>query len=108
MRYGIAGLVAAAVAVGVLLLGAAGAAAATAPVEGAKFSADASIADNLKTYQGKRVILLLDSGKELGGTVKEVGAAHVHLEALDGMDYFDALVRTDTIVAVKARFRAPK
>jgi hypothetical protein len=91
-----------------LLLCAGGATAAAVPVEGAKFIVDASIADNLKIHQGKRVTLILDSGKELGGTVKEVGSTHLHLEALDGMDYFDALIRTDKIVAFRARFRAPK
>jgi hypothetical protein len=108
MRHVVACLVGVAIGVGVLLLGAGDATAAAVPVEGAKFSVEASIADNLKAYQGKRVILVLDSGKELGGTVKEVSGSHVHLEGLDGMDYFDGLIRTDRIVAVKARFRAPR
>jgi hypothetical protein len=91
-----------------LVLAVGNAIAASVPVEGAKFSVDASIADNLKSYQGKRVTLVLDSGKELGGTVKAISGTHVHLEELDGMDYFDALIRTDRIMAVRARFRAPK
>jgi hypothetical protein len=91
-----------------LVLAVGNAAAAAVPVEGAKFNVDASIADNLKSYQGKRVVVLLDSGKELGGTLKAVSGTHVHLEELDGMDYFDALIRTDRILAVRARFRAPR
>ncbi len=91
-----------------LVLAAGNSAAAGVPVEGAKYNVDASIADNLKAYQGKRVVLYLDSGKELGGVVKAVSGTHVHLEELDGMDYFDALIRTDHITAVRARFRAPK
>ncbi len=91
-----------------LMLAVGNAGAAAVPVEGAKFSVDASIADNLKSYQGKRVVLYLDSGKELGGMVKAVSGTHVHLEELDGMDYFDALIRTDRIMAFRARFRAPR
>jgi hypothetical protein len=78
------------------------------PVEGARFQVNASIGDNLKTFQGKRVFIVLDSGKELGGIVKEVGGPFLHLEQIEGMDFFDALIRLDQIDAVKARFRAPK
>jgi hypothetical protein len=32
----------------------------------------------------------------------------LHLEALDGMEFFDGLIRLDQIAAVKARFRTSK
>ena len=108
MRNGMACFAGSVVGLCLLVLAAGSAAAAGVPVEGAKFSVDASIADNLKTYQGKRVVRYLDSGNELSGTVKAVSGIHVHLEELDGMDYFDALIRTDRIMAVRARFRAPR
>ena len=108
MHRGLAYLAGGFVGICLLMLAVGNAGAAAVPVEGAKFNVDASIADNLKTFQGKRVVLLLDSGKELGGTVKAISGTHVHLEELDGMDYFDALIRTDHIMAVRARFRAPR
>ncbi len=88
MRRGMVCLTGSLFALCLLMLAVGNAGAAAVPVEGAKFNADASIADNLKTYQGKRVVLYLDSGKELGGIVKAVSGTHVHLEELDGMDYF--------------------
>ncbi len=108
MRRGLVCLAGACVAFCLLVLALGDARAAAVPVEGAKFSVDASITDNLKTYMGKRVVLYLDSGKELGGVVTAVSGTQVHLEELDGMDYFDALIRADRIVAVRARFRAPR
>lgn len=108
MRRGMVTLVGGFIGLCLLTLAVGNVAAAAVPVEGAQFSVDASIADNLKSYQGKRVVVILESGKELGGKVKAVSGTHVHLEELDGMDYFDALIRTDRIVAVRARFRAPR
>jgi hypothetical protein len=74
-------------------------------VEGAEFNVDASLSDNLKIYIGNRLHITLDSGAVLAGTVKAVGAHAVHLEKLDGKDYFDALIPIDNISAIEARFR---
>jgi hypothetical protein len=41
----------------------------------------------------------------MAGVVKEVGDHLVHLEKLDGKEYFDALIRVESINAMDARFR---
>ena len=74
-------------------------------VEGAKYNAGASLADNLKSFVGKQVSVTLDSGKVFVGFVKEVGNHLVHLEKLDGKEFYDALIRIDSISAIDARFR---
>lgn len=78
-------------------------AAADAPL----YSTAASLADNLKSLSGKRVTLYLKSGASLTGTVKATGAHLVHLEKLDGRDYFDALVLLEQIAAIDSRARMP-
>ena len=60
---------------------------------------------NLENLSGKRVRLRLVSGQDLDGTVKNVGAAAVHLERLTGQEFFDAVVRLDQIAAVIVRVR---
>ena len=75
------------------------------PVEGASYNIRATIADNLKTFIGKKVYITLDSGKVFAGTVKSIGDHLVHLEKLDGKDYFDALIRIKNISAIDSRFR---
>ena len=74
-------------------------------IEGMGYNVDSSMADNLKSLTGKKVYVTLDSGKTLTGIVKEVGNHLVHLEKLDGKDYFDALIRIENISAIDARFR---
>jgi small nuclear ribonucleoprotein (snRNP)-like protein len=61
--------------------------------------------DNLKALIGKKVYVTLDSGKSFAGYVKEVGDHLMHLEKLDGKDYFDALLRIENINAIDTRFR---
>jgi len=81
------------------------AAAKVSAVEGMSYNVGASLQDNLKSLVGKKVYLTLDSGKTFAGLVKEVGNNFVHLEKLDGKDFFDALVRIEDISAVDAKFR---
>lgn len=71
------------------------------------FSTSASMTDNLKGLSGKRVTLYLVGGTTLTGTIKAVGNHFVHLEKLDGKDYFDALVTVDRINAIDTRVRMP-
>ncbi len=101
---------------GTLLLGFAGVAAMpavspaqtqAAPVEGVGYNVDASMFDNLKALGGKKVYVTLKSGKTLAGTVGKVSTAFLHLEQLEGKEYFDALVRIEDISAIDARFRMP-
>ena len=74
-------------------------------IEGMSYNVDSSMADNLKSLAGKKVYVTLESGKTLSGMVKSVGNHLVHLEKLDGKDYFDALIRMDNISAIDAKFR---
>lgn len=58
---------------------------------------------NLARRIGEKVELVLVSGKSLTGTVKAVGLATVHLGALEGKEFYDALVQVDQIGAVVLR-----
>ncbi|MEJ2170825.1 MAG: hypothetical protein P8X90_35485 [Desulfobacterales bacterium] len=78
------------------------------PVKGAKFDTSFSLADNLKMYVGKNIIVHLKSGKSFQGFVKAVGTNTVHLEKLTGKDFYDALIRIDQIAAIEAKFREMK
>jgi hypothetical protein len=78
------------------------------PVEGARFDTSFPLKDNLNTFQGKDVHLLLRSGQTIQGYVKSVGDHFVHLEKLAGRDFYDALVRIEDISAVEAKFRDMK
>ena len=74
-------------------------------LEGAKFDTAASLADNLKIFAGKDVIIHLRSGKTLQGYVRSVGNGLLHLEKLAARDFYDALVRMEDISAMEAKFR---
>jgi hypothetical protein len=74
-------------------------------VEGAYFTINASMSQNLKTFIGKRVSVTLDSGKVISGTVKEVGDHFLHIEKLEGKEFYDALIRIEDIGAFESRFR---
>jgi small nuclear ribonucleoprotein (snRNP)-like protein len=74
-------------------------------VEGAHFTLNASMSQNLKTFIGKRVSVTLDSGNVISGVVKDVGDHFLHLEKLERKEYFDALIRIEDITAFESRFR---
>ena len=75
------------------------------PVKGAKFDVSSSIKNNLKIYVGKGILIHLRSGKTFQGYVKKVGDHFVHLEKLaGGRDFYDALIRTQDITAIEAKF----
>jgi hypothetical protein len=78
------------------------------PVEGARFDTSFPLKENLNTFMGKDVHILLRSGQTIQGYVKSVGDHFVHLERLAGRDFYDALVRMDDISAVEARFKEMK
>jgi hypothetical protein len=54
---------------------------------------------------GKRVVLRLESGEEMEGTVTVVGEHLVHISKLSRRDFFDAIVSIDRISAVIIRVR---
>ena len=75
-------------------------------IEGISYNVNSSLADNLKSLIGKKVYVTLDSGKTVAGFVKEVGNHLMHLEKLEGKDFFDALLRIENISAINTRFRS--
>ena len=82
-----------------------GAKAEVVAIEGMSYNVNSSLADNLKSLVGKKVSVTIVSGKTLSGFVKEVGIHLIHLEKLEGKDYFDALIRIENISAIEAMFR---
>ncbi len=57
----------------------------------------------LKRQVGQRVELRLKAGEKLAGKVEAVGDKTVHLSALTGQDFYDAVVVLDDISAVIIR-----
>lgn len=74
-------------------------------IEGMSYNVNASLTDNLKALVGQQVSVTTVAGQTLSGSVKEVGMHLIHLEKLKGKDYYDALIRIDTINAIEAKFR---
>jgi len=74
-------------------------------VEGISFNVDAPIRDNLVALRDKQVVLNLESGASVSGTIRKVGDHLVHVDKLERRDFFDALVRIDRISSIEARFR---
>jgi small nuclear ribonucleoprotein (snRNP)-like protein len=81
---------------------------AVTPLEGAKFETSQSLDDNLKLYTGKNIHVHLKSGKTIQGYVKSVGNHLLHIEKIEGRDFYDALVRIEEISAFEAKFRDMK
>jgi primosomal protein N' len=59
----------------------------------------------LEQQVGKRVKVKLESGQDLEGKVAKVGSHAVQLSELTGMEFFDATVKLEEIVAVIVRVR---
>ncbi|MCC6811549.1 MAG: hypothetical protein IT381_29230 [Deltaproteobacteria bacterium] len=60
--------------------------------------------DQLAQWKGKKVTVVLRSGKELEGTVGEVTGANLELKQLGGgKDLFDAIVKSEEIAAILYR-----
>ena len=106
-RYGSNGIMIAMVLLAVWLMVPSSVAAKTkvVAIEGMEYNVSASLEDNLKALIGKKVSVSCTSGKTLTGVIKKVGDHLVHLEQLSGKEYFDALVRIDTISGIEAPFR---
>ncbi len=66
---------------------------------------DASVASVLKAQTGESVILVLSSGADLAGKVVMVGDKVVHVTRIRGMEFYDAVVALDQVVAVKIRVK---
>jgi hypothetical protein len=57
----------------------------------------------LAAQKGKRVAVRVRSGQEFTGTVQEVTGRLVHLGAISGKEFFDAVVPLEAIDAVLVR-----
>jgi hypothetical protein len=68
-------------------------------------SAAATVRDVLAENTGKRVIVRMDTGENLEGTVSKVGESLVHISKIAGRDFYDAVVRMDRISAVLFKVR---
>ena len=66
----------------------------------------ATIRDVLAEQAGKRVLLRIENGESIEGTVTKVGDTVVHVAKLSGREFYDAVVRIDRISAVVFRVRA--
>lgn len=64
-----------------------------------------TIVSSLEKYKGKRVSVKLSSGVEMTGTVGVVNNSVVHLGALSGKEYFDAVINVDDIEAIVVRVK---
>jgi hypothetical protein len=69
------------------------------------FTLSASFRDNLVMSQGQFAYVTLKSGNTLSGDIKEVKNGLLHLEKIEGRDYFDALIRVEDISAFEIQFR---
>ena len=74
-------------------------------IEGMSYNVNASLEDNLKSLVGKKVLVTCVSGTTFSGFVKKVGNHLIHLEKLGGKEYFDALIRIESICSVETQFR---
>ena len=75
------------------------------PVDGVNYTINASMMDNLNNLTGKSVTLTLDGGKTLTGVVRSVGSHLIHLEKIEQKEFFDSLIRIDSIQAIEVQFR---
>jgi hypothetical protein len=70
-----------------------------------QLNAGIPLADNLAALKGKTATVYLASGQSMTGIVKDVKDNVLHLEKISQKEFFDALIRVDSISAVEARVR---
>jgi len=89
------------------MLAAAALACAAAPAIAAELRVGGSdtVQSVLAAQKGARVTLRVRSGQELTGVVREVNNRVVHLGALAGREFFDAVVPLESVDAVIVRTR---
>ncbi len=64
-----------------------------------------TIISSLEKQKGKRVSVKLSSGVEMTGTVGVVNNSVMHLGALAGKEFFDAVINIDNIEAIVVRVK---
>jgi hypothetical protein len=57
----------------------------------------------LEKQAGQKVELRMKSGEKIAGKVEKVGDKAVHLSAITGQEFFDAVVTLDDVAAVLIR-----
>ena len=67
------------------------------------FTTDDTPASVLTRQTGQKVELLLKSGDHISGTVKATGTQSVHISAITGREFYDAVVLMADISAVVIR-----
>ena len=67
------------------------------------FEKDDTTISVLTRQVGQKVELRLKSGEKLSGTVKNVGTSCVHLGAVTGQEFYDAVIAKEDISAVVIR-----
>lgn len=89
------------------LLAAAALACAAVPATAAELRVGGSdtVQSVLSAHKGARVSVRVRSGQELTGVVREVNTRVVHLGALAGREFFDAVVPLEAVDAVIIRTR---
>jgi hypothetical protein len=77
------------------------------PATGAevRVGANDTVQSVLAANKGGRVTVRVRSGQELTGVVREINGRVVHLGALAGREFFDAVVALDAVDAVIIRTR---
>jgi len=76
-------------------------------IEGVAYDIDKPMADNVQTLVGKKVTVTLHAGGTMTGLVKDANNILLHLEKLEGKEYFDALILVKDISAIETRYRMP-
>lgn len=74
-------------------------------VEGAIFSINDTMAENIARYKGKPVTVVLSSGEQINGIVVDANGGFLHLEKLNREEFLDSLISMEHVIAVKAQFR---
>ncbi len=70
---------------------------------GLGFQAGDTVKSALERQVGQRVELHLKSGEKASGKLEKVGEKAVHLSALTGQEYFEALVLIEDVSAIVVR-----
>ena len=70
-----------------------------------QLNAGVTLADNLAALKGKTATIYLASGQSMTGIVKDVKDNVLHLEKISQKEFYDAIIRVDSISAVEARVR---
>ena len=68
-----------------------------------KVASTATVESLATAQKGKRITVRTRSGQELTGVVREVTPRFVHIGALAGREFFDAVVSLDAVEAVIVR-----